>query len=159
MHAEFNTLNLTQRRAAQLFRVGERSVRRWRDGSRPTPVGVDIVLRLMVMGAVTIEQVEAAAFPVAARTNGGAEPEPSAPVDPEPEQSVLTRADLSPAALAILALGPGACRWPLGNPKDDYSGFCFCARPIARGFYCEQHDAVAHMPRGGHDVVHQLAVA
>jgi hypothetical protein len=134
----FNTLGLTQRRAAQLFGVGERSVRRWVHGERRVPRGITILVRLLSAGAVTVEQVEAAAFPVAARTNGGT---PPAPVEPEPAS-----AGLSPAAAAVVALGRGDCHWPLGDPKDD-SGFCFCARPIARGFYCEKHDAVAHMPR------------
>jgi hypothetical protein len=159
-HEAFN--GLTQIRAARWFGVGPRSVRRWRSGDRRTPVGVTIIFRLLAAGTVTVEQVEAAAFPVSARTNSGAEPEPSAPVEPEPEQSALARAfaGLSPAAAAVVALGPKSCRWPIGDPRA--RNFCFCGASVVAGFYCEEHDAMAHMPlptRGGHDVVRQLVVA
>ena len=84
-----STLGLAQHRVAHLFGVGPRSVRRWQDGDRRVPCGVDIVLRLLAAGAVTVAQVEQAAVPIPARTNGSAKPEPPAPLlgAPAPEQS------------------------------------------------------------------------
>jgi GcrA cell cycle regulator len=139
---------LGQRRVAQLFGVGERTVRRWRDGSRRVPCGAIIVFHLLATKAITIAQAEQAVIAVPVR-NGRARPEPPAPclVEPAPEQS---------ASLAekVWALEPNACRWPCGDPKDP--GFCFCTRPIAKEFYCEAHARMAHMvlPTGGErDVV------
>jgi hypothetical protein len=142
-HEVFN--GLTQTRIAELFDTTPRNFRRWARGERRVPRGITILVRLLSAGAVTIAEVEAAAFPVAARTNGGA---PSAPVEPEPEQA---RANLSPAALAICALTSETCRWPIGDLKQP--DFRFCARPAAKGQpYCEEHDTMAHMPRSRHDV-------
>jgi GcrA cell cycle regulator len=70
-HSALDTLGLAQQRVAQLFGVGPRAVRRWRDGERRVPCGVGIVFRLLAAGAVTIDQVERAAV---ARANGGLEP-------------------------------------------------------------------------------------
>ena len=98
--ATLGALGIAQHRVAQLFGVGPRSVRRWQDGDRRVPCGVGIVLRLLAAGMVTIAQVEQAAVAIPARTNGGAKPEPPAPllVAPAPEQSVVARAEA--AALA-----------------------------------------------------------
>ena len=93
-------LGIAQHRVAQLFGVGPRSVRRWQYGDRRVPCGVGIVLRLLAAGTVTVAQVEQAAVPIPARTNGSAKPEPPAPlfVEPVPEQSVAT--DVKAAAFA-----------------------------------------------------------
>ena len=40
-------------RVAQLFGVGPRSVRRWRDGDRRVPRGVDILVHLLATGATS----------------------------------------------------------------------------------------------------------
>ena len=77
-HEALGTLGLAQQRVAQLFGVGPRSVRRWQYGERRVPCGVDIVVRLLAAGMVTVEQVEQAASLIPSRTNGG--PEPSAPL-------------------------------------------------------------------------------
>src|SRR5262245_7629984 len=106
------------------------------------------------MGVVTVEQVEAAAFLVPARTNG-AKPEPPAPLEEAPKQSSLVRtatatfadSDLS-TAQKVLALGLGSCRWPYGDPR--HPDFHFCGSPVARKSYCEQHHALAYVADSGH---------
>src|SRR5262245_43967784 len=99
--ATFGALGLTPCRVAKLFGVGPRSVRRWQCGDRRVPCGVGIVLRLLAAGAVTVAQVEAAAASIPARTNGGANPEPFAPlfVAPAPTQSALEAATLADPGL------------------------------------------------------------
>jgi hypothetical protein len=141
-----DVLNVTQIRAAQLFGVTPRHIRRWRSGDRHLPHAVGIVCRLLAAGAVTVDQIEKAIASVPARTNGGAKLAPRL-VAPTPEQSVPA------AALAVCALEPNACRWPCGDPKDPR--FRFCGRPAAKGAYCEEHTAAAYMPRSRHDVVRQ----
>src|SRR5262249_38482504 len=92
---EFRALGITQRRVAELFNVTPRHVRRWRHGDRRIPRGAAIVLRLLAAEMISIDQVERAAFPVPARTNGGAEPEPPAPllVEPAPASAALVRTE------------------------------------------------------------------
>jgi hypothetical protein len=154
--AALSALGITQRHAAQLFAVTPRHIRRWESGGRRVPHAVGIVCNLLTMGVVTVEQAEAAA-PAPARTNGSAKGEP--PAVPEPEQSAGTRAeaaafaDLSPAAAAVVALVPGTCRWPEGDPGC--SGFRFCNDPVAAPPYCARHRAQAYLaPRigSGHGV-------
>src|SRR5262249_29161639 len=88
-------LGIAQHRIAQLFGVGPRSVRRWQHGDRRVPCGVGIVLRLLATKTITIAQVEQAAVPVPARTNGSVKPEPPAPllVEPAPAPATLVRAE------------------------------------------------------------------
>jgi hypothetical protein len=69
-HEAFSVLGLPQHRIAALFDVSSRAVRRWRHGDRRVPCGVTILLRLMAAGTVTLDEVERAAVPVSARTNG-----------------------------------------------------------------------------------------
>ena len=118
-------LGIAQHRVAQLFGVGPRSVRRWQYGDRRVPCGVGIVLRLLAAGTVTVAQVEQAAVPIPARTNGSAKPGPPAPllVEPAPEQSALARAKAATladpsltTAEKVCALAPEACCWPCGDP-------------------------------------------
>ncbi len=47
------------------------------------------------------------------------------------------------ASRAILGLKAGACRWPLGDARDDDFRFCGAARGL--GPYCAEH---ARMERG-----------
>jgi GcrA cell cycle regulator len=78
-------LSVPRSRVAALFGVSDRAVRRWRDGERRVPRGVDILTRLLAAGVVTIDEVEQAAVRVPAQTNGGAKPElPPAPLPLEP---------------------------------------------------------------------------
>src|SRR5262249_55412237 len=128
-------LGLTQHRVAQLFGVGPRSVRRWQRGDRRLPLGIDILFRLMAMGAVTIDQVEQVAISV--RINGNAKPNPLAPppVAPAPAQSALARARTATladpgltTAEKVCALTLDACRWPCGDPR--HSDFRFCSNPV-----------------------------
>jgi len=134
LRAEFAKLGLTSRRVAGLFAVEQRQARRWRDGSRRIPSGVQIVLRLLASGVVTIEQLEAAA-----RVDGEeqpAEPDPAVPVDP------------ASTASKVISLPRGACRWPHGDPADP--DFRFCCAPIADGGlypYCADHQVLAVRPR------------
>jgi DNA-binding transcriptional regulator YiaG len=142
-------LGIAQHRVARLFGVGARSIRRWRAGERRIPCGVDILLRLMVCGAVTIDQIEAV-VPIPTRTNGDAKPEPPAPLPgaPAPEQSAAAPAET--VALAdpdlttaekVVALGPGDCRWPCGDPGR--ADFYFCCSPVTERPYCQHHHALA----------------
>ena len=158
--ATLGALGIAQRRVAQLFGVGSRSVRRWRDGTRRVPVGVSIVFRLLVTGAVTVDQVERVAVPSPIWTNGSAKEEPPAPRPAEPalDQSALARARAAAradpgltTAEKVIALALGACRWPGGDPR--HSDFYFCGDPVAEKSYCKHHHALAYMaPRtgGGH---------
>src|SRR6516165_4177364 len=95
-------LDVTQLRIARLFGTTPRTIRRWRDGTRRTQRGVDIVLRLLAAGAITVAQVEeAAADPAPARANGGgAKGEPPAPrhAAPAPEQPPLPTQARPPAS-------------------------------------------------------------
>jgi GcrA cell cycle regulator len=143
-------LGLAQHRVAQLFGVGPRSVRRWQRGDRRLPLGINILFRLMAMGAVTIGQVEQVATSV--RINGGAKPEPRAPllVEPAPAQSALARAEAATladpgltTAEKVGALAPGACCWPCGDPG--HPDFHFCGSPVAKRPYCETHRAMAYV--------------
>src|SRR5262245_29377095 len=133
LHKALDALSLPQHHIARWFSVSRRSVRRWRDGSRRTPRGALIVLRLLAMQAVTIEEVERAV----ARTDSNGNPGPPA----APEQSAPARAPA--AALAILALGPASCRWPLGDPG--HLGFRFCNAVTEKGPYCADHYAQAYL--------------
>jgi len=134
-HKTINALGLPQNRLAQLFNVGARSIRRWRDGARRVPRGVDLVIRLLAAGTVTVAQVEAAAVSIpAARTNGGSQPGPAA----APEIAAPTTAE------KIYRLAAGCCHWPIGDPKN--SDFRFCGRPTTRGAYCEEHNIKAYLP-------------
>jgi hypothetical protein len=152
-----DALDVTQHRAGQWFGVGPRSIRRWRDGTRRVPRGIDIVLRLLATGAVTAEQVEQAATPVPARTNGSAEEKPPAPLRaaPAPKQSASATATIATlanpgltTAEKLCALPPGSCCWPLGDPRD--RDFHFCAAPAVEPPYCTHHRALAYLaPRAG----------
>jgi|SRR5262245_31749065 len=157
--AALSALDIAPRRAARLFNVTSRHIRRWRSGTRNVPHTVGLVVNLLAMGVITVSQAEAAA-PASVWTNGGAGSEPSAPVEPEPEQPALVHAeaaafaDLSPAATAILALSPGGCRWPLGGSPQDRN-FRFCNGPVSEPPYCAHHRALAYLaPRtaGGRSV-------
>ena len=132
--AALDALNITQRRAAKLFNVTSRHIRRWRSGDRRLPHAVAIVCNLLTMGVVTIEQVEAAT----PRTNGGAEPKPPAPLLVEP-----ARAEAATVAQKVYALEPGTCRWPLGDPQRP--DFRFCGSPTVAPPYCNEHRIAAHM--------------
>lgn len=55
------------------------------------------------------------------------------PVDPV--EAVGQAADL-------VALGRGACHWPIGDPKA--ADFSFCGAPAPRAPYCEDHRARAY---------------
>jgi DNA-binding transcriptional regulator YdaS (Cro superfamily) len=151
--ATLGALGIAQHRVAQLFGVGPRSVRHWQAGDRRVPCGVSIVLRLLAAGTVTVAQVEQAAVPISARTNGGAKPKPptSLLVAPAPEQSALARTKLADPGLTtaekVCALTPEACRWPCGDPgRPD---FHFCGDPVAKRPYCERHRAMAYVTSRG----------
>ena len=143
-HRVVSALGLPQCHVARLFSVSPRHIRRWKSGTRRLPHAVGIVCNLLTTGVVTIEQVEAAA-PVPARTNGGANPEPSAPllVTPAPVPA-LADPGLS-IAQKVCALTSSICRWPHGDPQCP--GFHFCGRPAVTQPYCEQHRVMAYLAR------------
>jgi hypothetical protein len=208
------TLGIAQHRVAKLFGVGPRSVRRWQCGDRRVPCGVDIVLRLLAAGTVTLAQVEQAAVPIPVRSssfrvgntavvlsesqtgeisppavpeiNETAEPEPAE--SETPEQSAWAPAETATSAAPavgaarkeiaadaqvdaqvdgraglttvekVLALAPGACRWPYGDP--DHPDFRFCCDPaVEKQPYCKHHCARAYMaapPRPLSKTLHRM---
>src|SRR5215468_589235 len=145
--ATLGALGLAQTRVAEMFAVSPRSVRRWQRGDRRIPCGISIVFRLLAAGVITVDQVEQAAVPVPARTNGSAKSEPPVPllVEPAPEQSALAPAlaNLSlTTAEKVCALTPEACRWPYGDPR--HSDFHFCGNSVAEKPYCDRHRTLAY---------------
>jgi hypothetical protein len=145
--ATLDALNITQTRIARLFNVTTRHVRRWQHGERNVPHTVGLVANLLAAGVITVSQAEAAA-PAPARTK----PKPPTPVRVEPEPAgaraeVAAFAGLSPAAAAVVALGPG-CHWPEGDPARP--GFRFCNNLVTTPPYCSRHRALAYLaPRTG----------
>ena len=148
--AALGALGITQRRAAELFGVEPRSLRRWQSGARHVPRGIGILLNLMAAKVVTITEVEQAAAPLPTRTNGSgakaARPAPLVAPVLEPSASAATFADPdpTPATTAQKVYAVTGCRWPHGDPG--HTDFCFCDRLIARGFYCEEHHRLACLP-------------
>jgi hypothetical protein len=150
--AALDVLDIAQHRVAELFGVGPRSVRRWQYGDRRVPRGVDIVLRLLAAGTVTVAQVEQAAVPIPARINGSAKPGPPASLLGElaPEQPALARAKAATladpgltTAEKVCALTPEICCWPCGDLG--HPDFHFCGSPVARRPYCEHHRTMAYV--------------
>jgi|SRR6516165_8188627 len=158
-----DALGIAQRQAARLFNVNVRHVRRWGRGDRRVPVGVTLLLRLLVEGVLTLDQIERVAVPAGTedaqtgakprlshrdpvRTNGGANPTLPAPlvvVPPALEQTALA-ADLDlTTAEKVFALASNVCRWPCGDPGRP--GFRFCCSPTDKRPYCEHHSAQAYM--------------
>jgi hypothetical protein len=146
-----DALGIAQGRIAQLFGVGPRSVRRWRDGDRRVPVGIEIVFRLLAAGMVTVAQLEQVAVPTPVRANGGAKPVAPVPLpsEPAPEQAAEAAALANPDLTTgekVAALATEACRWPFGDPT--HPDFHFCCDPVVRAPYCETHRAWAHRAAG-----------
>src|SRR5262249_47705197 len=114
-----STLGIPQHRAARLFGVGARSIRRWAAGDRRIPPGAAIVIRLLIEGTIRFDRAEPA-VPAPARTKGGTKPESLAPllVKPAPKHPPWARTEAVAPANAnltvekVLALAPGTCRWP-----------------------------------------------
>src|SRR5215471_8053846 len=151
--ATLGALGITQTHIARWFNVSQRSVRRWRDGTRRAPCGIIILVRLLAARMITIDQIEQVTDPIPTRANSSTNSEPLTPVEPAPKQSASARAkvaafaDLSPAAAAVVALDAKSCHWPLGDPQGD---FCFCADPVVEPPYCERHRKQAYLaPRTG----------
>lgn len=44
----------------------------------------------------------------------------------------------------ILGLGPAMCRWPLGDPKQDYENFRYCGADAPNQPYCAAHTGMAY---------------
>jgi hypothetical protein len=61
--AALKALGLSQGRAAKLCGLHPRSAKRWAGGQRKVPEPVSIILRLLLSGALTIEQLESIAPP------------------------------------------------------------------------------------------------
>jgi hypothetical protein len=81
------------------------------------------VLNLLSADIVTLEQVQAAAAPT----------EPAA--DPVGDAALI---EPESTAGKVLAIAPGACRWPIGDPGT--SAFEFCRAPASAGqSYCSDH--------------------
>ena len=56
--AALDRLGLSQVGAARLFGAGERTSRHWASGDRAVPEAVAILLRLMLAGKITAEDIE-----------------------------------------------------------------------------------------------------
>jgi hypothetical protein len=151
-----DTLEIEQRSAARWFGTSERNIRRWKSGTRKTPPGVMVTIRLMMAGKVGPADVELAATSISSWTNGDAEPKPPAPLEeaPAPAQAVLARIEaatladpgFTTTAMTIYALGPKSCRWPHGDPGRP--GFGFCGElVVAAGSYCPKHCRTAYIAR------------
>jgi hypothetical protein len=149
--AALTTLGIKQRSAAQWFCTSERNIRRWKSGTRKTPPGVMVTVRLMLAGKVGPADVELAAASISGRANGHAKPKPPAPrlVGPAPAPTALARVEPAPAdpgrtiGEKILALAPGSCRWPLNDPR--HPDFCFCGREVVEPPYCKEHRRAAYL--------------
>ena len=141
--AMLGALGIAQHRVAQLFGVGPRSVRRWRDGTRRVPAGVSIVFRLLATGAVMVDQVEQAAAAISGRTNGR-EPEPPAPLRVEPTPASVP-ANPGPITLAEKVCRLTGCRWPVGDPE--HPDFFFCNAAVIEPPYCPRHRDAAYLAR------------
>ena len=151
--AALDMLGIAHHRVARLFSVGARAIRRWKTGERSTPTAVNLVVRLLAMGIVTIAEIERAAVSIPTWTNGRPEPPaPLLPVAPVSEQPVAAGAEA--AALAdpgpstaekVVALAADVCHWPCGDPAQP--DFHFCGSPASRRPYCEEHRAVAYWRR------------
>ena len=50
---------------------------------------------------------------------------------------------LPPGASAVMAVGPGGCRWPLGEVNED--AFRFCGAPRFRRSYCAAHARLSRL--------------
>src|SRR5262249_35233187 len=61
LRATLDTLGVTQRRAARLFNVSPRHIRRGHHGDRTVPHTVGLVVNLLAAGVITVSQAEAAA--------------------------------------------------------------------------------------------------
>jgi len=146
--AALTAFGIKHRSAARWFRTSERNIRRWKSGTRKTPPGVAVVVKLMLAGKVTAADVELA-------TVGSTNPNsPRRSVQPAPVVEAIEPQPLvepAPADLGqsigekILALTPGTCRWPHGDPQ--HSSFCFCSRPAVAPPYCKAHHIAAHVAR------------
>jgi hypothetical protein len=78
----FAALDIKQKHLVRLLGSTPRNIRRWRDGSRAIPYGIQLVLNLLRSGTVTVAQVEQASRlspmgdkPVSGGGNGRADPE------------------------------------------------------------------------------------
>jgi GcrA cell cycle regulator len=163
--AALTTLGIKQRSAAQWFRTSERNIRRWKSGARKTPPGVMVIVRLMMAGKIGPADVELAAGPAPARTNGRAKEEPPAPlrVAPAPEEQfasagcprqplLVDPGPITTVVEQVLALTATCCRWPHGDPQ--HPDFHFCSAPTSEPPYCPRHRTAAFLkprPGRGHD--------
>lgn len=64
---------------------------------------------------------------------------PVSPARPAPSIDVETQ---GPGLATMLSVSAHACRWPIGDPKDE--GFSLCGRPARRGAFCLDHGALAY---------------
>jgi hypothetical protein len=157
-----DAIGLPQNRVATLLQVSCRHIRRWRHGDRRVPRAVRLVINLLVTGAISIDQVEQAAVPASAPTNGGAKPETLAPFT-EASQERSLRPHVKTPAPAPVPTNPGpttlaekvcrltaeVCHFPIGDPRHS-SSFYFCNAPVVTPPYCERHHTQAHIaPRTG----------
>lgn len=126
--------------------------RLWRDGLSAARIAA-------LLGGVTRNAVLGKVHRLG--LSGGARPAKPAPRRAPPEKRLRRpvaaagplvtprrRADVArlerPGEASILSIGPGACRWPIGDPKRP--GFSLCGAAAVRGAYCEAHAALAYRP-------------
>ena len=146
--AALTTLGIKQRSAAQWFHTSERNIRRWKSGARRTPPGVMVTVRLMMAGKVGPADVELAAVGSTNPNSTRRSVQPAPVVEAIEPQPLVEPAPADPSQSIgekILALTPGTCRWPHGDPQ--HSSFCFCSRPAVAPPYCKAHHIAAHVAR------------
>ena len=179
--AMLGALGLRQQCVAELFAVGAREIRKWRRGDRPIPRGVQILLRLLASGVVTIEQIaQAAAVDTAFRGRSESRttstvlhalPNPAVPSRAAPPHSVpgstladpddplvAVDSDLTVAEKLCRLADNGECKWPSGD-VDDPAKFEFCRAPALVGApYCADHLRRAYRvrPAVAHRRVYQV---
>lgn len=73
-------------------------------------------------------------------------PRPAKRRPPKPQRRIVIPRRTPPTEAAglasVLSVGAHACRWPIGDPKDE--AFSLCGRPARRGAYCADHGARAY---------------
>jgi hypothetical protein len=108
--------------------------------------GIQILLRLLAVGAVTVAQVEEAAEAVTSSDATTASGNLSTVCALKAADATTAPGDLSTAD-KVCALTPTACRWPTGGPAC--ADFCSCGASVVveNSSYCDRHRATAYRPR------------
>jgi hypothetical protein len=129
-------LGISRPEFARLLNYSQKAIRNWAGGSRRVPRENLILLRLVRIGAITIDQIADAARPQC----GLVKPVVGPAVDREPAPEI---------GVGFFQLSGETCKWPLwGNETPTVSEMRFCGgRTIAGSSYCGEHSARARRVR------------